>query len=367
MRVSKPILALWLAALLAPVARAEDGETPRPPTPASEGASGRAWIAHQPLASVPLGDLELRFDVRGGDLAGDIVVYYRPLVKPAATVHSVRAQRTASGFVARIAEASVPGDGIAYWVVERDRQGTERAVFASSAAPQPLQVYPSSDAAREQRLLRLAGGRRSRVTLRGERVDMGAFRVSDPRVPSDRRDSYYHLEGQYAYRFFRSVEELEVGIGYLDGELLDTQRLERERRQLGYGRTAITFALGNWLRLRPGLVLGISQVGFEAGGDLGVSIGERDGTEFELYGGFVSRLGGQLGARLGWSTVPRVPMGARIEITNFPNNEDFGVRLLFDIGYRMSDALLVRFIGGYRGRTSLAGGPSLALSVDYAF
>jgi hypothetical protein len=98
-------------------------------------------------------------------------------------------------------------------------------------------------------------------------------------------------------------------------------------RALGDGRTAITFALGDWLRLRPGLVLGISRVGFEAGGDLSVSVGERDGTEFELYGGYVSRLGGQVGARLGWSTVPRVQMGARIEVTNFPNDGDLPAQL----------------------------------------
>jgi hypothetical protein len=353
-------LSTLLAVLLVLAARASAQDTPL-----GEGAQGRAWIAHQPLSSVPLDDVSLRFDVRGRDLAGEIVVYYRPL-SGQGPLRSVRAQRDGAGFVARIAPANVRGDGITYWVVERDTAGTERAVFASSQAPQPLQVFASSDAAREARLLRLAGGRRSRATLRAERVDMGSFKVNDPRVPEGRRDAYYHLEGQYAYRFFRTIEEREVGIGYLDGRLLDPDRLARERVQLGYGRTAISFALGDWFRVRPGLVLGVSRVGFEAGGDLALSVGDRDGTEFSLYGGYVSRMGGHGGARLGWSTVPHVPMGARVEVTNFPNAEDVGVRLLFDIGYQWN-AVLVRFIGGYRGRTSLAGGPSLALEVGHAF
>jgi hypothetical protein len=43
------------------------------------------------------------------------------------------------------------------------------------------------------------------------------------------------------------------------------------------------------------------------------------------------------------------------------------VRLLFDVGFQITPAALVRLEGGYRGRTSLAGGPSLGLTVRYGF
>jgi hypothetical protein len=344
---------------------ADETASPSPSTPAGEGQSGRAWIAHLPISSASLDDIRLRFDVRGNDLAGEIVVYFRALGSQGA-VRSVRAKRDEKSFAAQIPSDAVESDGIEYWVVERDVSGEERAVFASSSAPQPVFTYVDSTAAREQRLLRMADGKRSRVTGRFEWVDMGGFRVNNPAV-GDEHDRYLRAEVQYDYRFFRGVEELQFALGWLDGELLNTDTLDREPVGLQYGRTAITFALGDWLRLRPGVLLGISEQGFEAGVDAAALFGDRDGTEFELSGGFVSHLGARVGTRLGWCTVPRVPMGASIEVTSFPSNEEYGVRLLFDIGYRFLGGLTVRAIAGYRGRTSLAGGPSLGVEAGYAF
>jgi hypothetical protein len=336
-----------------------------PTTAADEGKQGRAFIAHTPLSAAPLDHVELSFDVRGHDLAGEIVVYFRT-PGSAGAVRSVRAKRNDQGFVATIPSEAITSDAIEYWVVERSLSGEERVVFASSADPQPVFVYTDSAGAREARLLRMAEGRRSRISGKFEWVDMGGYKVQDPKV-GDAHDHYYHLEGQYAYRFFRGVEELEFALGRLDGKVLDRDRLERRRVALEYGRTAITFAFGDWFRLRPGVLLGISTQGFEAGFDVAALFGDRDGTEFELSGGYVTHLGGRVKTRLGWCTVPRLPMGASIEVTSFPTNDQFGVRLLFDIGYRAKNGFLVRFLAGYRGRTSLAGGPSLGLEAGYAF
>ena len=334
-------------------------------TPAGEGQAGRAFIAHIPVSSAPLDRVQLQFDVRGDDLAGEIVVYFRAPGQ-AGPVRSVRARRSDQGFVATIPSKAIASDVIEYWVVERSPAGEERVVFASASTAQPLYVYVDSAGAREQRLLRMADGKRSRVAGRFEWVDMGAYKASDPKI-SDAHDHYYHLEGSYTYRFFRGVEELEFALGRLDGRVLDRDEFERERVAFEYGRTAITFAFGDWFRLRPGVLLGISTTGFEGGFDLATLFGDRDGTEFELSGGYVSSLGARVKTRLGWCTVPRVPMGASIEVTSFPSNDQYGVRLLFDIGYRMANGFSLRFLAGYRGRTSLAGGPSIGLEWGYAF
>jgi hypothetical protein len=60
-------------------------------------------------------------------------------------------------------------------------------------------------------------------------------------------------------------------------------------------------------------------------------------------------------------------MGARLELTNFPNNDEFGVRMLFDAGYRFGSAALLKVVAGYRGRTSLTGGPSIGAEGSYEF
>lgn len=375
------LLVAWLAFFAPSGARAEDDKAPEPPPNAAAKAAseGRAFIAHLPLGSEPA-PLNLRFDVRGDDLAGEIRVYFRPLEKPTAKPEMVAVVRENEGYVAHLPAERTPEPGIAYWVVEL-KNGVERPVFASAEAPQPVHVQVDEESSREQRLLRLHHGQRSRVTVRGERVDLGQFDIED-RATGQRvktaRDSYNHFEAQYAYSFFRTIEELEFALGRMRGDVLDQRALERrittgtdlgKRRKVGldYGRSAITFAFGSFFRLRTGILLGVSTKGFEGGFDLATIMGERDGTQLEFKGGYISGLGGNFGTRLGWATVPRVPMGASVEITNFPTADDMGVRMLFDIGFQLTDAALVRFLGGYRGRTSLAGGPSLALELSYGF
>ncbi|MDB4977203.1 MAG: hypothetical protein JWN48_5544, partial [Myxococcaceae bacterium] len=255
-----------------------------------------------------------------------------------------------------------------YWIVERMPDGSERAVFASSADPAPLHAELPAIESRERRLLSENGGRRSAATLRGERVDLGGLKVRPENAASRQRDNYYLLEAQYAYSYFRIVDELEFAFGHLRGHILDQDtRDRRDKVGLDYGRSALTLALGDWFRVRAGVLLGVSTKGFETGVELAMIVGDRRGTQLSLDGSYVSGIGGKAGTRLGWATIRRVPMGARVEITNFPTNDQLGVRLLFDVSYQITPALLVRFDGGYRGRTSLAGGPSLALALRYGF
>lgn len=329
---------------------------------------GRAFIAHVPRGSAPIEAIRLFVDVRGADLAGEIRVYYRPLDDPREPPRYVVVQRDNGGYSAQIPSQFVRSPGVAYWIVERMTDHSERAVFASSRDAAPLHVELTPVESRERRLLIENGGRRSQATLRGEWVDLGGFKVRPATPASTKRDRYYHLEAQYAYSFYRTIEEIEFALGHLRGDILD-QALPMQRDKLGldYGRAAITLALGSWFRIRSGVLLGVSTDGFEGGGELGLIVGDRRGTQLSLDGGYVSGLGGRVGTRLGWATIPRMPMGARVEITNFPTNDYLGVRMLFDLSYQITPAALVRVEGGYRGRTSLAGGPSLGMALRYGF
>ena len=346
-----------------------DERPARTPNRAEQAArQGRAFIAHVPRGSAPLDAIRLVVDVRGADLAGEIRVYYRPLDDPEATPRYVVVQRGKGGYGAEIPSQDVRAPGISYWIVEHMTDNSERAVFASSRDPSPLHVELTAVETRERRLLAEHGGRRSMATLRGEWVDLGAFKVRPATPATTQRDRYYHLEAQYAYSFYRAIEEIEFALGHLRGDILDQKTLmQRDKVGLDYGRAAITLALGNWFRIRSGVLLGVSTDGFEGGFDLGFIVGDRRGTQLSLDGGYVSGLGGRVGTRLGWATIPRVPMGARVEITNFPTSDYLGVRMLFDLSYQITPGALVRVEAGYRGRTSLAGGPSLGLALRYGF
>ncbi|MDB4974446.1 MAG: hypothetical protein JWN48_2787, partial [Myxococcaceae bacterium] len=228
-----------------------------PPNRAELAArQGRAFIAHVPRGSAPLDDVRLKLDVRGADLAGEIRVYYRPLIEPSALARHVVVQRDASGYSAQIPSHEVSAPGLSYWIVERMPDGSERAVFASSADPAPLHVELPAIESRERRLLSENGGRRSAATLRGEWVDLGGFKVRPENAASRQRDSYYLLEAQYAYSYFRIVDELEFAFGHLRGDILDQDTLDRrDKVGLDYGRSALTLALGDWFRVRAGVLL----------------------------------------------------------------------------------------------------------------
>jgi hypothetical protein len=344
-------------------------EAARPPSRAELAArEGRAFIAHVPRGSAPLDAIQLVMDVRGADLAGEIRVYYRPLERADTPPRYVVVRREASGYAAHIPPEQVQAPGVAYWIVEHMPDGSDRAVFASPADPAPLYVMLSQVETRERRLLADNGGRRSQATLRGEWVDLGGFEVRSGTPGGKERDHYYHLEAQYAYSFYRTIDEIEFALGHLRGDVLDQSQLTTQSKVgLDYGRSALTFAFGSWFRIRTGVLLGVSTEGFEGGFELGLIVGDRRGTQLSLDGGYVTRLGGRVGTRLGWATIPRLPMGARVEITNFPTDDYLGVRLLFDLGFELTPAASIRLEAGYRGRTSLAGGPSLGLVLRYGF
>lgn len=389
------LTSVWTAAARAQQAPRPQAQTPapstvRPPDPvktvpatpqtaprANEppaDAPRRAWIGHIPVQSARVGPVTFAFDVDNADLAGAILVRYRPLSQPGAQPVELEALRTASGVSVRADLGDQAPPGIAYWVVERMPDGTEWPIFASQRNPHVLNLRYSPVRERERAQLQRTGGRRSSVSVGGEYVNLGGW---EQEGGGELRDHYWHTEARYAYRFFRTLDTLEIGLGALRGTVLDhAQRDGRSaaddgfrQRDVGleYGRARITLAFGKWVRVQGGVLFGFSKDGFEGGGDGAVVFGHRDGTDVKLFGAYVSGVGGAGGVRLGWATVPRVPMGATVEVTNYGANDRAGARLLFDAGYELYPGALLKVVGGYRGRTSLAGGMSLGADLQLSF
>jgi hypothetical protein len=72
--------------------------------------------------------------------------------------------------------------------------------------------------------------------------------------------------------------------------------------------------------------------------------------------------------RLGWATVPKVPMAMTVEITDLPSSvRATGVRLLYDAYYPLPTGLRLGARLGYAARDQIIGGPSAGLSASYDF
>jgi hypothetical protein len=340
-----------------------------------------AVIRHVPQNELETGEGELAFTMEHPELAGSVLVRYRSQGIVGGEVQQVQARRSLEGYVARLPADDVQPPGFVYWAVERMPDRSERPVFADDKHPHPVQVVDPVDMARERDELEARGGDRSRLFLTGEYVDFGSRRVhvgygppapGAPSQPVSRRfdDNYYHLQAGYAFSFFSTVDEIRFNVGRLSGNaatLPDYGEPEQFEPAIYYGESAITWFLLSGLRLRTSLILGISHQGFEGGGGGEIVLGHPDRTNLALGLRGVTTLGITGRVRLGFLAVPRVPMGATVEITDFPVGSDFGVRLLYDVGYELAPGTTVALYGGYQGRTSVLGGFAAGGRVAYAF
>jgi hypothetical protein len=74
----------------------------------------------------------------------------------------------------------------------------------------------------------------------------------------------------------------------------------------------------------------------------------------------VGQIGQAYTLDLSWDTVERLPMRAGVEVTNQPgvSQEDYGVRLLTELRYEVTDAVQVGGRLGYQLRNIEHAGPS---------
>jgi hypothetical protein len=323
-------------------------------------------VTHAPHNAAQDGDA-LRFDVhvRGPDLVDAVIVRVRAAGSDAEPIEAI-AHRVPGGFAADVAGEHVQAPAIEYWVVAR-LGDAEQAVFASPDAPHVVHVTESALAIHERTMLTRREGRRARAGVRGEMVYLGQQRRLEAGA-SALSAQYYRLEASYAHGFFTIVDEIRFSLGRMRGVVEGVGDDPGPRDPgMDYGTAEITWFAHDLVRFRTAILFGFSQVGFEWGGGLAMTIGDPDSTSLTLGvdGATTVGLAGKL--RLGWLTIPRVPMGATIEVTGYPLGDETGMRLLYDVGYEIYPGAIVRVEAGYRGWASTAGGPSLGGEMTFAF
>ena len=320
-------------------------------------APSGAPVRHVPAAEVVAGTpLELLAEASA--TTPTLVVHYRPAGQGAYTALEL-VRKDDAHWVAVLPAAAVNPPGVEYFLVAGGVP-----VFASAEAPHTLPVVATAADERRVRDDLRVRGRRSQVHTSFEWVDYGSRRVGTTELA----DRYYRIDADFAYRLWAyPLEELRVGY----------------TRLLGVGSEAIAesdsgFKVAGWFELGLAPVEGLrfdgrvmvmaTQSGFQLGGRAEARVGDRDASHIAVGVESLADVGTSGFFRLGWGTVPGLPMAATVEITELPaSNRDTGVRLYYDIARAITPGLRVGVRVGYAARTQSVAGftGGLAAVLDF--
>jgi hypothetical protein len=280
----------------------------------------------------------------------------------------------ADRYIATVPAETMAPPGIEYFIVGRGADGSASAHFASADAPHRVMVYEDTAAVRVQRELDRVEGRRARVRVAAEWVDYGARKLgpNGELVP----DSYYRVDASFMYRLFKfPLYSLRFGYSRLRG---DTPLSERGAPCPDPCEVDAGFSAGGWFELRWRLarraeldtrLMGqATPDGFNFGVRTVARLGDEDGSHVALgYEGIVD-VGSAYFFRLGWDTVPALPMAATVELTDFPaTHRATGVRLIYDIAHPMDNGLRIGARVGYQARDEGIGGATVGGNVGFEF
>ncbi|CAN5887390.1 hypothetical protein BH11MYX2_BH11MYX2_39810 [soil metagenome] len=244
-------------------------------------------------------------------------------------------------WVAIVPAQAVAMPGFDYYIA-----AGEEPVFASPAWPHTMPVIEGEGDARRTRDAARADHRRSHVGGNFEYVDFGSRNL--PGSTTKVIDRYYRVDADFAYRLWAyPVEELRVGYTRLIGDVKDG--------------ADNGFRVGGWFELGLAPVEGVradarvmvlaTQSGFAPGFRGEMRLGDRDASHVAAGVEYLADVGTNGFFRLGWGTVPGVPMSATVEITNLPSDaKDVGVRLYYDIAHAIVPGVRLGIRVGYAAR-----------------
>jgi hypothetical protein len=204
-------------------------------------------------------------------------------------------------------------------------------------------------------------------------------------------DQYLHGEVDFMYRFFRPIYSLRLGFGTMsgtggpkdvidadpDGECMSDG--ERMCRKVGFnfGYAELELRLGDLVAVmaRPQFGSAYNDTSpstdedrefFQAFGVRGrVRIGHELGSNLILGASTTRRLGKVFEGAFTWDVIPRWPIVLSVQVTDQPVVEDYGVRLISDIGWRGVSWLYPSLRLAYQARDIDHAGASLGAAVNF--
>ena len=326
------------------------------------GVAVAAPLRHVPPGSVSAGST-LDLVVEAPPATPKLVVHYRNAGMAAfAALDLVR--KDDAHWIAVVPADQVTAPGIEYYL-----EGGGEPIFASPQWPHTIAVHATGQTERRLRDLKRIDNHRSRIHTSGEWVDYGTRTVSGTKLV----DRYYRLDADFSYRLLAyPLEEMRVGFTRLLGDTESTMCTGSPcTAQAGY-------RVGGWFELGLGVIEGVrfdgrvlvmaTQTGFKVGGRFEARLGVLDASHVALGVESMADVGTNGYFRLGWGTVPGLPMAATVEITNMPDNDrSTGVRLYYDIARSVGGGFKLGVRVGYASRTQQVAGftGGLNAAVDF--
>jgi hypothetical protein len=313
------------------------------------GAAHAAAIRHVPPADAEAGS-PVELVAEAPAVTATLVAHVRTSGTQAwADIELVR--RDEGHWVAVVPPATVARPGLDYYL---DAGGEH--VFATPEWPHTLLVHASSDADRRGRDLVRRQAHRSRVRVAGDWVDYGKRSYNGTPIA----DSYYRVDADFAYALLAyPLEELHVGYTRLIGTTAmacDTGACAQDAGAIG-GWFELGLAPIEGVRIDTRVLVMASQQGFEVGGRIEGRLGDAMASHIALGAEYLASVGSGAYFRLGWGTVPRLPMAATVEVSNFPASfRAYGVRLYYDLARELGGGVRLGLRVGYAARVEQVAG-----------
>lgn len=346
-----------------------DASNPTEPTKRPAPANAvRAVVHHAPISTAQASD-DLVVDVVLDEphLAKGITLVYRIGKGPLVEAPFARAT---SGYRVVIDGAKVR-DGLGYAIELELLDGRRVAVFASRDELHPVQVLADGMDEHERVLLSRLGGRRSSASASGEYVDFGSTTVGG----RQRNDRYWGVEGRYTYRPLRTIAEFGFRGGVMRGTssgIVNAATGEQPEVGLNYGASNVRFRFADLWHMEIEGLASISDEGFSTGGGAKLLVGNPYGSKLVLGASFVglseeTYFGSKFFSRVDLAAHERVTVSPIIEITDMPNADRYGVRLLAEVGVAIGGGFSAHVNGGYQARVAASGGPGIGGGVTLEF
>lgn len=319
-----------------------------------------ALIVAAPIArATPGRDLEMSFLVRAPSSVERGVLFVRPAGDPGFRRIELVADGDAN-LRGTIDRALVHGSKLEWYVETITRDHHEViATLGSQAAPRTIAIDPVVAEAPVAR-------HRSHIDAHVDYVDFdGNFAKG--------YDQYYQAEFDFTYRFLEPIHAVRLGFGTLSGiggpkDVIDDARAAGRAGCTDGGGTyrcrEVTFSyvyLEFEHRIRPNVAImlrpqsgllttdrmadpsagrckGANHDGCDFVTGVGargrVRLGDEDGTNLVLGVGFTTHVGTVFEAAYHWLPSKLVPVQLAVQVTDMPVVENFGVRLIADVGLR---------------------------------
>jgi hypothetical protein len=265
---------------------------------------------------------------------------------------------------AELPPALVRAPGLELFIEAVDQDGKSAAAFASAREPRAVRVVTGHEHEEPA-----PAGPSMRVRFSSE---YASFHNTSG------RDYFLIHEGDFLYRVrLGRLYGVRLGYGRFDGEggtveQLDEQGLAPRPAGFTYAYFESELALSELVGLALRGTLGLGRPDPGENGELAggfqtrLRIGEAEGTHLVVAGELLPEIGQRALLHLGFELIERVPMAAEVQVTDQPvNSDELAVRIVYELGVRVTDRIAVALRPSYQLRTIRHAGPGLGLSATF--